>query len=360
MSKVMQATDSITLAHSSRPIGAIRAESWPDPEPGKVATASNGSTKADGSTLSDALGAELRWTASLHGKRCAYRSPTLQALSFRFGVRCTDARLGSHIDSILTPLRSPVPAAHWYSLVMGSHGGIDVFHDGALVKRLPDPTSCVAWLIWDINRAAVESTAEHLLLHAGGVEARGGGIVFPGPSGSGKSTLVVSLVRAGLNYLSDEIVALRLPDLELIAYPRSMVIKPGSFAPLAEVSSVKPPVLPPLSDSAPTDAHQAKHAHQAKQWYLRPSEVRPNSVSLGGALRFVVIPRYVPAAPTALRRLSHSEGFLSLATSSVNIREHGASGVRALADIVDRCDMYELVMSDLEKARNLILDLLDG
>lgn len=353
MNRVMQAPESVRL--SSRPIGAIRAESWPDPEPGWVATDSDGSGEPDGSIPSEGLSAESPWAASLQGKRWAYRSPTLLALSFRFGVRCTDARLGSHIDSILTPLRSPVPAAHWYSLVMGSQGGVDVFHDGALVKRLPDATSCVAWLIWDINRAAVESTGEHLLLHAGGVEAPGGGIVLPGPSGSGKSTLVVSLVRAGLNYLSDEVVALRLPDLELIPYPRSMVIKSGSFAPLAEVESIKPPSLPPLSASAPTEARQA-----AKQWYLKPSEVRPNSVSRGCTLRFVVIPRYLPAAPTALRRLSHSEAFLALATSTVNIREHGASGVRALADIVDRCDTYELVMSDLEKARNLVLRLLEG
>ncbi len=98
------------------------------------------------------------------------------------------------------------------------------------------PGDAAGWLMWDVNRLAAELSGEHLLFHSGGLEADGIGILVPAASGSGKSTLTAGLARAGLGYLSDELVALELDGAvpgRLLPYPKPITVKPGSFAVLA-------------------------------------------------------------------------------------------------------------------------------
>lgn len=73
------------------------------------------------------------------------------------------------------------------------------------------------------TRSALERT-DLLCVHAGVVSVPGGGaIAFPGRSGLGKSTLTAALVRAGFEYLSDEVLALR-PDGRVSAFPRPVAL----------------------------------------------------------------------------------------------------------------------------------------
>jgi len=47
-----------------------------------------------------------------------------------------------------------------------------------------------------------------LVLHAGAIEANGGGVIFSGPSGSGKSTLTAGFHRRGYPFLADDVCAI--------------------------------------------------------------------------------------------------------------------------------------------------------
>jgi energy-coupling factor transporter ATP-binding protein EcfA2 len=58
-----------------------------------------------------------------------------------------------------------------------------------------------------VNRLAVGGTTGRLLFHAEAAERNGRAVVLVGPSGRGKSTLTAALVKAGLGYLTDEVVA---------------------------------------------------------------------------------------------------------------------------------------------------------
>ena len=77
-----------------------------------------------------------------------------------------------------------------------SGGTLDVARDGEVLARGQQAGDALGWVVWDVNRAAADAGADHLLFHSGAVEADGAGVLFPGASGSGKSTLTAGLVRS--------------------------------------------------------------------------------------------------------------------------------------------------------------------
>src|SRR3989337_610946 len=103
-------------------------------------------------------------------------------------------------------------------------------------RTLPSPTTSQACLtaslrclLWHINKRVVEETSRLTLVHAGGLELDGQGIVMPAVMESGKTTTTAGLLRRGLRYLSDEIVAVDPDSLTLLAYPKALTVEPGSF-----------------------------------------------------------------------------------------------------------------------------------
>jgi hypothetical protein len=287
----------------------------------------------------------------------AHCTPNLRALSYRFAVCCDDAALGTHISALLrslcdTEARDEAAvtvgqaAPHRYTLTASAKwpGAVDLHRDGALVEAALAPAVAVGWLVWDVNRLAAELSGEHLLFHSGGLEASGVGILVPAASGSGKSTLTAGLVRAGLGYLSDELVALELgldaahsgPG-RLLPYPKPITVKPGSFGVLADMA---PEVLDGEGDG---------------EWLVPVGDGTGRRV--GGACEpgFVIVPRYDPSAETELVGLSETEAFFTLALHAVNLLPHGPAGSEALGRLAGECACYALAFSDLDAACELVL-----
>jgi hypothetical protein len=292
-----------------------------------------------------------------HAHDRAHCTPNLKALSYRFAVCCDDESLGAHLNSVLAALRDrsdgadAAPAPHRYTLTASPErdGALDVSRDGELVEPSLAPGDAVGWLVWDVNRLAAEQSGEHLLFHAGGLEADGTGILVPAASGSGKSTLTAGLARAGLGYLSDELVALELDGAapgRLLPYPKPITVKPGSHAVLAEMGPG------PLGDGWFGEAGEA-----GGEWQVPVGEGTGRRVGVPCAPGFVIAPRYDPAAATALTRLSETEAFFTLALHAVNLLPHGASGSGALGRLAADCECYALTLSDLDEACALVLGL---
>jgi hypothetical protein len=274
-----------------------------------------------------------------------HRSDRFQGLSFSFSVRCTDAELGAHIASLLSSLRHrSTGGVEWYSLVGLADEKFDLFLNDERLARLSSAGHAIEWLLWDINRSVAAASNEHLLLHAGAVQANSHAVLFPAPSGAGKSTLVAGLVHHGLWYLSDELIALQEGTPVVLPYPKPLTLKRGSYD---------------LFDGLVTPAVTPER-FRADEWYLRPNDIVANRVGGACEAAFVVVPHYVAGGVTGLKPLSDSEAFLAIAINSVNLEKHGESGARALAALVDRCEAYELVMSDLQVACGLVIDLMEA
>jgi hypothetical protein len=277
-------------------------------------------------------------------------------LSHRFAVRCDDERLGDRVDAVLAGLRVPEAATtvdHWYSLTAtpGGTGTLDVSRDGEPLAHDQCPGDALSWVVWDVNRSAAEASGEHLLFHAGALDAGGTGVLLPGTSGSGKSTLTAGLARAGLGYLTDELAALDLCSGQLLPYPKPITLKAGSFAVLPELD-------PDAGRSPRLDAGAGRWA--GGEWQVAVGGDTERRVGQACAPRLVVVPRFAAGVPTRLTPLSNTEAFLSLALHAVNLVPHGVAGSAALGRVVAQSACYALTMSDLDEACALVSGLVDS
>jgi hypothetical protein len=281
------------------------------------------------------------------------RSATLRGLSFRFAVRCEVERLRHQVDVVFAGLREPegAPVEHWYELTgaaaVDTGGGADIFdvtRDGEPLAQGQRAGDALGWVVWDVNRSAAAASGEHLLFHAGALDADGTGILLPGTSGSGKSTLTAGLARAGLGYLTDELAALELECGLLLPYAKPITLKRGSFA-----------VLPDLQPDRSTGPGGGAWA--GEEWQVAMGGTSGRRVGLPCSPSLVIVPRYDPVGPSALTPLSDTEAFLSLALHAVNLLPHGVAGSAALGQVVAQSSCYALSMSDLDEACALVLDL---
>jgi hypothetical protein len=285
------------------------------------------------------------------GHAGAHCTSSLRALSYRFAVRCDDRELGRHVDEVLAGLRAPTdgaPVEHWYSLTRSADGAgrVDVQRDGAKVARGLQPGDVVGWVVGDVNHAASEASGQHLLFHAGALDASGVGVLVPGPSGSGKSTLVAGLARAGLAYLTDELTALDLSSGVVLPYAKPITIKQGSFDVLRDME--------PWGEGG-----TAARRWSGAEWQLPVGPGTRRTIGRPCAPGVVVLPRYEPGVVTALTPLSDTEAFFALALNAVNLLAHGGVGTAALGALARRSTCVALTMSDVDAAAALVLGLVE-
>ncbi len=281
-----------------------------------------------------------------------HRTPNMRALSYRFAVRTDDEGVGREVGAALAGLRDrseTAAADHWYSLTAADAptGTVDVTRDEEVLALGQQPGDALGWVVWDLNRAAAETGADHLLFHSGAVEAKGTGVLLPGASGSGKSTLVAGLARAGLGYLTDELAALHMASGELLPYPKPITVKPGSFAVLSDIgpSSRLVPESGPLT---------------GQEWQVAVGEGTGLEIATSCAPGFVILPRYEAGAETTLTPLSDTQAFFALAVNAVNLVAHGSVGTSALGRLARDCQCFSLVFSDLAVACRAVLDVVMG
>ncbi len=65
---------------------------------------------------------------------------------------------------------------------------------------------------------------------------------------------------------------------------------------------------------------------------------------------WIIYPRYVAGAPLTLSPRPKADALLNLHRNSFNHHVHGRQGFETLADVVERCDVYDLHYSDLDEA----------
>lgn len=205
--------------------------------------------------------------------------------------------------------------------------GFELERDGARILRARAIEPVIDRLIVDVTRRAVD-VSPHVCVHAGVVSSEGRGVLIAGDPGAGKSTLTTALVRAGFDYLSDEVAALDVERPRVHPVHRPIVLERaarGSFPELGE-------------RAGPGRLHVA------------PDEIRSGSIGGPCDVRLIVLRRFVPDRPTELRRLSRAEAVLALGRNVFQLDRLGERGVRALARVAGEAPAMEIVGGELRRA----------
>ncbi len=182
-------------------------------------------------------------------------------------------------------------------------------------------------------------------IHAAGLARDGRSLLLQGTSGCGKSTLTIALLRAGFDWLSDDLVLLDpSSDLETLAFPEKIKATHQTLSMFAELhtlsSASKPPGWP-------------KYQVQARDYFSTNIMWR----SRPGAIVFPVI---ADRKQSVLSHITTDEAFLQLSSSVfLTETESTRSHIGVLAQLARTVPAYRLHTGrDFDQAASLLGGLL--
>jgi hypothetical protein len=262
------------------------------------------------------------------------------ALDWRFEVRCDVAVIAQELDRVLEPLRVELPAERTYQIRrVPDDGGLELSCDAEVLCCSADEALVFRRLLGHLNVGALLASPQYVLLHAAAAEHHGRAVILSAPMESGKTTLVAGLVRSGLDYLTDEAVAVRPSDGRLVGYPKALSIDRGSW----DV----------LRDLRPPQVGERQHLG-AVQWQVPVTAIRADAICASAEPAVVILPRYVHGAPTVLTEISRGNALLEVLQQCFHLDRNRNRDMRVLAKMLGRCDTYRLQVGELDAAVDLV------
>jgi len=228
--------------------------------------------------------------------------------------------------------------------IVAWHLHLDALH----VVSAPALSIVVSHVLWEANRQALENTPGHALLHSAAVTSGDHAAIIVGPQGSGKSTLAVALVsRYGLGYLTDEAVAISPNDP-----PGGLMVQPYAkyISVAANIEELLPEVSP-ISDPALV-------ALLGELVLVPASSLREGAVAAAARPSVVVLPTYIPNAPTKIEVLSPAAALHGVGQHSYHLARDTALVMETLAAVTSSARCVALTSGDLDEACRVVLDLL--
>ncbi len=228
---------------------------------------------------------------------------------------------------------APPPALRrWFQ------GGAAIYLDGIMNFGPFDPAIAMPMLEWCLNGCVFNRPNQYLILHSAVIERDGRAAILPAPPGTGKSTLCAAMSLRGWRLLSDEVAMIRPSDKQLLPVPRPVGLKEGSidvikrFEPTAAVGHAWP------------GTRKGTVAH------MRPPADHVARADEPATPAWIICPRYEADAATTFEPIPKADALLYVAHDAFNYSLLGTTGFETFADIVDACDCYALVYSDLNEA----------
>lgn len=234
--------------------------------------------------------------------------------------------------------------ALWHCTVVQDHGRLVVdFHEQGLLVIDGDRGTAHGYFVHpeamhaDLRESFFHFALAELLkrrhiytLHATALEYQGRGVLIAGPSGRGRTTALLSLLRSGYRYLSDEHPLLRDhgTHVELLAFPMAI-----------EVADRTIEFFPELRESRPGLLRQGvckKHFHAA--------DLYPDSMGRSCAPAMLLFPGVVDLPYSCLEPLSKSRGLEAILplAAFVSDRDIARREFQALSQLVQQVDCYRL------------------
>jgi hypothetical protein len=198
---------------------------------------------------------------------------------------------------------------------------------------------------WGLNWCVSNHVNTYLVLHSAVVAKNDMAIILPGEPGAGKSTLCAALVQSGFRLLSDELTLIFNNGESVMPIPRPVSLKNAS------IDVIKGFAPDAVFNKSALDTLKGTVAH------MKPPKSSVEQADTPATTRFVIFPRYQPAASTSLSTLSKTTSMMRLVEQSFNYHILGETGFNWLCNLVDRSDCYAFEYSNLDEAIRTFEDL---
>jgi hypothetical protein len=264
------------------------------------------------------------------------------ALDARIGFVCPDEEIAAVIADALGPLRLDAPPEIIVEIHEVDAVGWSMQVGTAEPVALGSPLAVALRAIGEVNNLAVASVPDDLVLHAGAVVDRGRAVLLPGGSNHGKSTLTTALVADGFSYLTDEAAAIA-EGLRVRAYPKSIVLDPGSF-----------PLFPELAPA--DDLEGLARAVAGREWHVDPGRV--GSVSGPSPVAVVICPQWRAGAATRVSTMQPVEALHLLLGDAFDFSLGGQPVFARLVELVESVPVVKLSYGDVAAAVSAVREIL--
>lgn len=195
---------------------------------------------------------------------------------------------------------------------------------------------------WALNAAVARYLPDYYQIHAAAVARHGAGVILAGSPGAGKSTLTAGLIARGWSYLSDEFALIDPRVRRLLAYPKALCIKAGSFDTLRQLG-------------LPVDEHGVLHkGSKGPVTLIDPLDIRADAVSSPCEVRAIVLPAYQAGVRPYLEPMSAARAVYELVQYSFNFTKFRGEGLALLGAVARGAQCYRLTAGDLGETCDLL------
>lgn len=245
-------------------------------------------------------------------------------------IECNSERLMVCVRGLLGGLsqdQSVKPVSVLHLRLQPGHGEPSSYVaeiDGKCVIRVEE----LGVFLYCLKELMTEMAVRHApaglwLVHGSAVRVGERVLVAFGPSGSGKSSLAAALCAEGLDYVSDEVVPIRLADGQVLAFPMGAQLRPHSSR---ELSARLGPEVGRIVASGQREQDMLEFVN------LRGTATSGESV---GRVAWIVRPRVTRAVRSRISVMSPLQAVKELLLNSFNGRDVAAadmkSAVRAIS-----------------------------
>lgn len=288
------------------------------------------------------------------------RTLTEEGLPFRLGAACV--LISSPLEQVARAFQylyaeyRSVPERQFYDARIAIHpiGGLRRLRG----KRVKLVVNGIEWnsfekdlafaaLVWGLNWFFYRHAHQFLNIHAGTLARGNSALLLPAEAGSGKSTLTAALMHRGWRLLSDELAIFNPHTGTLNPLPNSVILKDQS--------------IPTIRQFAPSARFGPVLVSKKTGWrvaHVSPTPESIEAVNRTAIPRLIVFPQYEAGRKTELSPLSKADGMIKMIQSGFNTRLHGQTGFDVLADVIDRCECFELTYSDLEDVTGRLTEMI--
>ncbi len=183
---------------------------------------------------------------------------------------------------------------------------------------------------------------DRLQLHAAAVSHPDhGAILICGPSRAGKTSLTLSLMLAGWNWLSDELILIdESAPLRLLGFRRNFNLKESSWD------------LFPETGDLPHRRESWSGYHQANVRFIDPEALRPGAFAASASLSAILLPEF--RADAREPRLERIGGISAAQTLLPEIRATSPASIAIVAQWAREFPIHRFTHSDPRDIRDAI------